>query len=233
MLSLTLADRASPTILCLGAHADDIEIGAGGTILSLLKQYPTARIHWIVFSATPERADEARDSVRAFVGPSAQIVIHGVRDGFFPAEFTRLKELFETIKQTVRPDVIFTHHRGDSHQDHRLVAELTANTFRNHLILEYEIPKYDPDLGNPNLFVPLRQEEAQSKVAALMRHFSSQRGRQWFAPETFFGLMRLRGVQSVSPSGLAEGFYGPKLCLQFGMAETGARESRFSEEAFA
>lgn len=226
MLNLEFPGASPPAILCLGAHADDIEIGSGGTILALLQRWPQARVKWVVFSATSERAQEARASARSILesaGPS-QMVIHEIRDGFFPAEFTRLKEIFEALKKTFDPDLIFTHHRGDGHQDHRLVAELTHNTFRNHLILEYEIPKYDPDLGNPNLFVPLRQKHADAKIAALMRHFASQRTRQWFAPETFYGLMRLRGVQSAAASGYAEGFYGPKLCLQVDRAAIGNDE---------
>jgi len=218
MLPLSLGHSAQTalTVLCLGAHADDIEIGCGGTLLSLLDQTPRARVHWVVLSAARHRADEARQSARAYLSSAhTRIDIHDVRDGFFPGEFSRLKAIFESLKASCNPDVIFTHHRRDSHQDHRTVAELTHQTFRDHLVFEYEIPKYDPDLGNPNLFVPLSQEHADFKVAALMQHFASQHGRAWFEPRTFYGLMRLRGMQAAAPSGMAEAFHGPKLSLSF------------------
>ena len=203
------------SLLCLGAHADDIEIGAGGTILTLLARHPGTHVHWIVFSASPERAAEARASASAFLGAAAvrTVTIHAFRDGLFPAELVDLKQCFEALKRAVDPDLILTHHRGDAHQDHRTLAEITWNTFRDHLILEYEIPKYDPDTGSPNLLVPLQSGEAETKIAALMTHFPSQRERRWFTPETFAALMRLRGVQAGAASGFAEGFYAPKLCL--------------------
>ncbi len=202
-------------ILCLGAHSDDIEIGAGGTILTLLRRHPAAEVRWVVLSATGVREAEARDSAATFLADAAASTVqtHGFRDGFFPAEFVGLKETFEALKQDFQPDLILTHRRDDHHQDHRTVAELTWNTFRDHLVLAYEIPKYDPDMGNPNVFVPLRAEDAERKVAALMHHFGSQRSRRWFTPETFHGLMRLRGVQAAAPSGLAEGLFGVKLWL--------------------
>ncbi len=202
-------------ILCLGAHSDDIEIGAGATLMTLLARHPGSTVHWIVFSASPDRAEEAKASARGFAENAANIRIdvHGIRDGFFPAAFTELKERFEALKQEPRPDVILSHVRTDHHQDHRTLAELTTNTFRDHLVLGYEIPKYDPDLGNPNLFVPLEGAVAARKVGLLMQHFATQRSRRWFNPETFFGLMRLRGLQSAAPSGLAEGFFAAKFWL--------------------
>ncbi|WP_245903656.1 PIG-L deacetylase family protein [Humitalea rosea] len=202
-------------ILCIGAHSDDIEIGAGGTILALLAQPRPVRVHWIVFSASPQRAQEARASAAEFLtgADAALIEVEDMRDGFFPAEFLRVKERFEVLKQASRPDLILTHTRDDHHQDHRCLAELTWNTFRKHLILGYEIPKYDPDLGNPNLFMPLSSEVAERKVAALMRHFKTQHARGWFTPETFHALMRLRGLQAAAQSGMAEAFHGPKLWL--------------------
>ena len=202
------------SVLCLGAHSDDIEIGAGGTILTLLRRFPGSRVHWVVLSALAERAREARTSANVLLGDAgaSDVRLLTFRDGFFPAQFEAIKEAFELLKE-LRPDLILTHHRADHHQDHRIVAELTWNTFRNHLILEYEVPKYDPDFGNPNLFVPITSEDAQAKVAALMSHFTSQRGRTWFTSDTFFGLMRIRGVQAGAPSGLAEAFYAPKLWL--------------------
>jgi LmbE family N-acetylglucosaminyl deacetylase len=203
------------TLLCVGAHADDIEIGAGGAILTLLARHPGSRVRWVVFSATGERTEEARASARYFLTSAGEsrIDVHDLRDGFFPAAFTQLKEAFEALKREIQPDLILTHTREDHHQDHRLLAELTWNTFRDHLVLGYEIPKYDPDIGNPNVFVPLSAEVADRKVSALMEHFATQRQRRWFAPETFSGLMRLRGLQAAAPEGLAEGFYAPKLCL--------------------
>lgn len=207
--------RTPLNILCLGAHADDIEIGAGGTVLSLLAQHPGSRVRWVVFSASPVRAAEAETSARACLAEAAQVRVdvHDVRDGFFPAAFAELKEMFEALKRETQPDLILTHTREDHHQDHRQLAELTWNTFRDHLVLGYEIPKYDPDLGNPNVFVPLTQAVAERKVAALLEHFATQRQRRWFDRETFLALMRLRGMQAAAPSGLAEGFYGPKLWL--------------------
>jgi LmbE family N-acetylglucosaminyl deacetylase len=208
-------ERAPLSILCLGAHSDDIEIGAGGAILTLLARHPGSRVRWVVFSAVGERAEEARASARDFLAGAAgsRIDLHDSRDGFFPAAFTALKERFETLKAEEKPDLILTHTREDHHQDHRTLAELTANTFRDHLVLGYEIPKYDPDFGNPNVFMNLTPEVAERKVALLMTHFATQRQRRWFVPETFHGLMRLRGLQAAAPSGLAEGFHAPKLWL--------------------
>lgn len=202
-------------VLCLGAHSDDIEIGAGGTVLMLLERHRSVRVRWVVLSATGARAEEARASARSFLAAAeeSQIEVHDVRDGFFPSEFVRLKELFESLKRGPAPDLILTHQRADHHQDHRITAELTWNTFRNHLILGYEIPKYDPDLGNPNMLVPLSAEIAERKISALMEHFGTQRNRHWFTPETFRSMMRLRGLQAAAPSGLAEAFCAPKLWL--------------------
>jgi LmbE family N-acetylglucosaminyl deacetylase len=202
-------------ILCLGAHSDDIEIGAGGAILTLLRRYPNARVHWVIFAANETRANEARASAAVFLSGAgnANVTVHGFRDGFFPDEFAVLKKTFETLKSEVNPDLIFTHVRSDHHQDHRVVAELTWNTFRDHLILGYEVIKYDPDIGNPNLFVPLEPEIADIKVQTLMKHFPTQLAKRWFVAETFMAMMRVRGVHSAAPSGLAEGFYAPKSWL--------------------
>ena len=208
-------ERAKLSILCLGAHSDDIEIGAGGTLLTLLERHPGSRVRWVVFAATGARAEEAQASARSFLAEAGEsrVDVHDMRDGFFPASFATIKELFEALKDDENPDLIVTHARADQHQDHRTLAELTWNTFRDHMVLGYEIPKYDPDLGNPELFVPLAAEIAERKVAMLMAHFTTQRQRRWFVPETFMGLMRLRGLQAAAPSGLAEGFYAPKLWL--------------------
>ena len=213
-LLVTSNDDSPLHILCVGAHPDDIEIGAGGTILTLLRRYSGSRVHWLVLSAPGVRAREARASANAFLREAsvAEVQLLDFRDGFFPAQFEAIKVAFEALKP-VRPDIVLTHHRADHHQDHRLVSELTWNTFRDHLILEYEIPKYDPDFGNPNLFVPVDAKDADVKITALMSHFVSQHGRSWFTPETFFSMMRIRGVQAAAPSGLAEAFYAPKLRL--------------------
>src|ERR1019366_10187722 len=143
-------------ILCLGSHSDDIEIGCGGAILHLADQYPGSRFHWVVFSATGVREAEARRAAEMFAGNNLQEpILKSFQDGFMPFSGGEVKAIFEELKGKVSPDVIFTHHRNDAHQDHRLIAQLTWNTFRDHLILEYEIPKYDGDLGQPNVFVPL------------------------------------------------------------------------------
>jgi LmbE family N-acetylglucosaminyl deacetylase len=198
-------------LLCLGAHPDDIEIGCGGTLLRLFAERPDAEVRWVVFSGSAPRRAEAEASARAWLngldaGPCA-IAVHGFRDGFFPAEFTALKETFERLRQEWQPALILTHYRADLHQDHRLVAELTHQIFRDHLIWEYEIPKYDGDLGNPNLFVALEEAACRQKTTRLLAHFASQRGRAWFTAETFMALMRLRGIGCQAPAGYAEGFY--------------------------
>jgi len=216
MLALELAEkRTGPLkILCLGAHSDDIEIGCGGTILRLLSGRHETEIFWIVFGAGNQREQEARNSAGLFLGGAKkkEVIVKNFRDGFFPFEGAQIKEHFEQLK-TVAPDLIFTHGRKDGHQDHRLIAELTWNTFRNHLILEYEIPKYDGDLGQPNLFVPLHQEIYEKKVNYIVEAFATQRSKQWFGKDTFLALMRLRGMECVAPSGYAEAFYCRKLVL--------------------
>lgn len=203
------------TILCLGSHADDIEIGCSGTILRLAEQYPHCTFHWVVFSAVGVREAEARRAASLFVGSAALRgpLLKTFPDGFMPYVGAEIKAVFEKLKQTVSPDVIFTHSQRDAHQDHRLIAELTWNTFRDHLILEYEIPKYDGDLGQPSVFVPLSAELYQKKVRYIMDTFQSQRHKPWFEEETFLSLMRLRGMECNAPSGYAEAFYCRKLVL--------------------
>jgi LmbE family N-acetylglucosaminyl deacetylase len=196
-------------VLAIGSHADDIEIGCGGTLLRLAREVEELEVHWVVLSAAGERAEEARASAAAF---GAEVEIQGFRDAFFRYG-GEVKEFFEELKGRVEPDIVFTHHDADRHQDHRLVAELTWNTFRDHLILEYEIPKYDGDLGAPNVFVPLEEQSAQRKVELLLESFPSQRGKRWFTDGLFIGLMRLRGMECNAPSGLAEAFYARKLSL--------------------
>jgi LmbE family N-acetylglucosaminyl deacetylase len=214
MISLSLPAWRQLQILCLGCHSDDIEIGCGGTLLSLAAQYPECAMHWVVFSAEGVRAEEARRGADLFAGER----LHGplfkaFPDGFLPYIGAEVKAEFEELKKRVSPDLIFTHTGKDAHQDHRLISELTWNTFRDHLILEYEIPKYDGDLGQPNVFVPLQTECAQRKVRYLTETFQSQSGRRWFTDTTFLSLMRLRGMECNAPSGYAEAFYGRKLLL--------------------
>jgi LmbE family N-acetylglucosaminyl deacetylase len=201
-------------ILCLGSHSDDIEIGCGGAILHLADQYPGSRFHWVVFSATGVRGAEARRAAELFAGSNLQEpLLKSFQDGFMPFCGGEVKAIFEELKGKISPDVIFTHNRNDAHQDHRLLAELTWNTFRDHLILEYEIPKYDGDLGQPSVFVPLSLDECQKKVRFIMEAFQSQRSKRWFEEGTFMSLMRLRGMECNAPSGYAEAFYSRKLVL--------------------
>jgi LmbE family N-acetylglucosaminyl deacetylase len=201
------------TILCLGAHSDDIEIGCGGTILRLLADYPTCVIHWVVFSAIGVRKEEARRGAELFAGSRHLdwVILKDFRDGFMPFAGSEVKDVFEELKGTVSPDIIFTHRRNDAHQDHRLISELTWNTFRDHFILEYEIPKYDGDMGQPGVFVPLEAGICQNKIRNLMEAFQSQRTKRWFEESTFLALMRLRGMECNAPSGHAEAFYCHKL----------------------
>jgi LmbE family N-acetylglucosaminyl deacetylase len=202
-------------VLCLGCHSDDIEIGCGGTILRLAEEHPDAVFHWVVFSACGIRAAEARKGAELFVGPGrlSGLELKTFRDGFMPFVGAEVKDAFEELKGEVAPDLVFTHSRKDSHQDHRLIAELTWNTFRNHLILEYEVPKYDGDMGQPGVFVPLENSFYQKKVQYLMDVFGSQRSKRWFEEQTFLSLMRLRGMECNSASGYAEAFYCRKLVL--------------------
>jgi len=202
-------------ILCLGAHSDDIEIGCGGLILQILQRYPNAHMDWVVFSATGQREREARRSAALFMrGARRQrVLISTFRDGFFPHEFAAIKEIFETLKDDAVPDLVLTHYRDDRHQDHRVLSDLAWNTFRDHFILEYEIPKYDGDLGVPNLFVPLDDAICRRKLAYLQRVFGTQRSKHWFHEETFRALMRLRGMECRAPSRYAEAFYSRKTVL--------------------
>jgi LmbE family N-acetylglucosaminyl deacetylase len=213
-MNLNSGNRAL-NILCLGAHSDDIEIGCGGTILRLAEQHPGSLFHWVVFSANEVRKSEAQRAAALFVNPAflKGPLLKSFPDGFLPFVGAEVKAAFEDLKQSVSPDIVFTHNRKDAHQDHRLLAELTWNTFRDHLILEYEVPKYDGDLGQPSIFVPLSAEMYQKKVQHIMDAFQSQHSKRWFQPETFLSLMRLRGMECNAPSGYAEAFYCRKLVL--------------------
>jgi LmbE family N-acetylglucosaminyl deacetylase len=217
MLSISSLQNGDPLkILCIGCHSDDIEIGCGGTILQLLAKNPNLEFTWMIFSSGgTERENEARKSAELFLEKTKKkdLIVKDFRDGFFPFEGAKIKAVFEEELKQRTPDLVFTQNRKDAHQDHRLVAELTWNTFRNHLVLEYEIPKYDGDLGQPNFFVPLDKEVYTNKVDYLMKAFQTQRTKRWFEPELFLGLMRLRGMECNSFSGYAEAFYSHKFVL--------------------
>lgn len=206
------------SILCLGAHSDDIEIGAGGTILNLVAAQAKLEVHWVVFSASGQRRGEAETSARRFVAGSQGCTLdfHEFRDGFFPFVGTEIKEQFERLKDVCSPDLILSHHRADAHQDHRLIGELTWNTFRDHAILEYEIPKYDGGLVTPNAYVELDADTLQRKLEIVMETFVSQRRRAWFKAENFEALARLRGLEINAGTGYAEGFHCAKLRLSSG-----------------
>jgi LmbE family N-acetylglucosaminyl deacetylase len=208
-LRLEEASYVPCKVLCLGAHSDDIEIGCGGTMLRLLQVYPKAEVWWVVLSAAGVRRREAQGSARALLQTAAKsrIVVKQFRESFMPFHGEDVKEFFEELKSQLSPDLIFTHYRHDLHQDHRVVSDFTWNTFRNHLIFEYEIPKYDGDIGCPNVFVPLTRAMARTKVAHLLQYFVSQRGRQWFTEDLFLSLLRIRGMECNAPSKLAEAFY--------------------------
>jgi LmbE family N-acetylglucosaminyl deacetylase len=203
------------SVLCLGAHSDDIEIGAGATLLSLLGRGVRLDVHWCVLSAAGERESEARASATDFLSKAArsQIEILGFRDGLFPEQGEQIKSWFESLKGRVEPDLILTHREDDAHQDHRELSRLAWNTFRDHVILEYEIPKWDGDMGRPNLYVPISEKTLRRKIDLLLSHFGSQRSKQWFDAETFRGLARLRGMECRAPERYAEAFFARKLTL--------------------
>jgi LmbE family N-acetylglucosaminyl deacetylase len=202
-------------VLCLGAHSDDIEIGCGATILRLIQEQPDIQVYWMVFSAQGLRAREAGKSAADFLRDvrSPKIRTASFKESFFPGEWPEIKNAFEKIRREFEPDLVLTQYRDDRHQDHRVLSDLAWNTFRNHLVFEYEIPKYDGDLGTPNLYVPVSRELCERKIAALMRHFQSQAKRHWFTPDTFWALLRIRGIECAASSGFAEAFYGRKLSL--------------------
>lgn len=215
MLPFKLTDRPEGLkILLLGAHCDDIEIGCGGTILRLIKEYKVHSVKWVIFTSNPLRADEARRCAHTFLDGVLRkdIIVYDFRDGHLPFFGAEIKRHFEDLKE-FKPDVVFTHRRDDRHQDHRMLAETTWNTFRDHTILEYEIPKYEGDLGHPNVFVTVPAPYAEQKADCIVNGYPSQATKQWFDRETFLSLMRIRGIESASPTRYAEGFYVSKVVL--------------------
>jgi len=216
MIGIKINNNRPLKILCLGAHSDDIEIGCGGTILSMLKKHKNAQVHWVVFSSEPLRDQEAKRSANLFLtdAGSRKVLTENFRNGHFPNIGADIKDYFESLKQIISPDLIFTHYRADLHQDHRIVSELTWNTFRNHLIFEYEIPKYDGDFGSPSVFVPLENFICQKKIGNILKCFKSQNDKHWFTKEIFLSTLRIRGMECVSPTNYAEAFYCKKIVLK-------------------
>jgi LmbE family N-acetylglucosaminyl deacetylase len=221
-LGLPRDTGAALKVLCLGAHSDDIEIGCGGTMLRLLSHYSSLDVTWVVFSSGRARELEARRCAALFLknAKSQAVVVKNFRDGFFPYEGARIKEFFEELKKKVNPDLIFTHYRTDRHQDHRTISDLTWNTWRQHLVLEYEIPKYDGDLGTPNCYVPLTPEICALKTKYICDVFQTQSNKAWLTEDTFQALLRLRGVECAAPEKFAEAFYCRKLVLGTGLRGT-------------
>lgn len=215
MLKLNLFSQKNPKILCLGAHSDDIEIGCGGTILRLLREIPDAQFYWLVFSANENRAEEATESAASFLSVTKlkTIDIQNFRESYFPFIGAEIKDYFEKLKKNYDPDIIFTHYGNDAHQDHGLISNLTWNTYRDHFILEYEIPKYDGDLITPNLYSNIETSDVENKVDHICRFFKTQKQRAWFSKETFRSIMRIRGIESNSPSGYAEAFHSRKIII--------------------
>jgi LmbE family N-acetylglucosaminyl deacetylase len=216
MLPLTFGRPPSAaSVLAIGAHPDDLEIGCAGTILKLIEQGAVAEVRWVVLSGDGERAHEAKRSAEALLDgvPRSEVDVRDFPDGFFPYEGKRIKDFFEELKAALSPDLVFTHQRADLHQDHRVSCELTWNTFRDHLILEYEVPKYDGDMSAPNTFVPLPEHLSQRKIDHLMSHFGSQLSKRWFGEDLFSSLLRLRGMECNSPTSYAEAFFCRKAVL--------------------
>jgi LmbE family N-acetylglucosaminyl deacetylase len=213
MLNLDFPKNKGLKILCLGAHSDDIEIGCGGSLLKFQKIFQDLEFLWVVFSGDKTRTDEALKSANTFLQKIKvkKITIFNFKESYFPFKGEKIKDSFEKIKNNFSPDIIFTHYKDDAHQDHRLICELTWNTFRNNLILEYEIPKYDGDFGTPNFYVPINEKELEEKIEVIENNFKSQISKNWFSSSTFRGLSRLRGIESNSKSGYAEAFYCRKI----------------------
>jgi LmbE family N-acetylglucosaminyl deacetylase len=210
-----LPTRGDARILCVGAHCDDIEIGCSGALQVLLKRRPNTVVDWVVLSGTPVRRKEASNAMKRLLRPKQRGVLEfgEFADGKFPAQYAAIKDVFESLKQLPSPHLVFCHERSDRHQDHRIVNEMVWNTFRNHLVLEYEIPKWDGGFGEPNLYIPLSALQLRNKVKHLLAAYVSQRNRDWFTSETFFALARLRGIECRAASGYAEAFYMRKARL--------------------
>lgn len=212
---MQLSLSTAKSVLCLGAHSDDIEIGCGGTLLALLASNPSLEVHWVVFSAAGNRGAEARASFESWcqASPNCKLYLYEFEDTLFPVQLASLKKTLANLATQLTPDVIFTHRLKDAHQDHRTVGEITWNAFRNHWILEYEIPKYEGDLGRPNIYVPLPKECAERKLQLLMTQFESQQAKPWYMEQTFRSLMHLRSIECRAESGYAEAFHSQKQVL--------------------
>lgn len=217
MNSLGVLERLprNPTVLCIGAHCDDIEIGCGATLLRLLRLRKDVSVRWFVLASTKKRAAEAAAAAALFLrgARSREVRIEAFTDGHFPYQGAEIKRYFEEhVKRGPVPDLVFTHYRDDRHQDHRVVSDTTWQTFRDALILEYEIPKWDGDLGVPNVFVAIDPATCERKIRYITRCYATQRTKPWFTAETLRSLMRIRAVESRAPR-YAEAFYGRKLAL--------------------
>lgn len=217
MLNFSLDTGRAPRVLFIGAHCDDIEIGCGGTVMQLMRRRPDAEVLWVVLSSNEERAREARRSaVKMLAGVRRKRVeIRDFRESYFPAQMAEIKDYFGAVRRMLDPDIVFAHYRDDLHQDHRVVGELVWNTFRNHPILEYEIPKYDGGMGAPMVFQELALRTVERKIRLLMQAFPSQASKAWFTPDTFRGIMRIRGIECNAPEGFAEAFYARKVCFRW------------------
>jgi LmbE family N-acetylglucosaminyl deacetylase len=205
----------SGQVLLLGAHCDDIEIGCGATLVDLADRWPNLEFHAIIFCSDEQREKETRGSLLALLGEKADVKLHfgDLQDGYLPYEARKAKDYLKGEINGLSPNLVFTHFRGDAHQDHRFVAELTYQVFRDHLILEMEIPKYDGDLGQPNIYIPVGEGAVDRKISVLTDHYHSQSDKYWFTEETFRSMLRLRGLECKSPSGMAEAFYAARVVL--------------------
>jgi len=197
----------------LGAHPDDIEIGCGGTILRIIEEVPNADFYWAVFSGNEKRINEAREAAKVFLenAESKKIVIHRFRESYFPFVGASIKDGLEKLKREFSPDIVFTHYRNDAHQDHCLISSLTWNTFRDHFIMEYEVPKFDGDLATPNLYVHLNELHVRKKIDFILENFITQKEKPWFTEETFRSILRIRGIESNSPNKYSEAFHCKKI----------------------
>ncbi len=211
-LRLNLESDQPLRLLCLGAHCDDVEIGAGGTLRRLIEEHDAVEVHWVIFSADEVRAGEARAAAAHFTAGARRVEldVQRFRESYFPDQWAAIKDHFQVTRAAFTPDLVLTHHSADLHQDHRLLAELTWNTFRDHLVLEYEIPKYDADLGSPNCYVSLSEEQARFKVEGVLRFYQSQATKPWFDEESFQAVLRLRGLECNAPARYAEAFHCKK-----------------------